>query len=403
MIHPGSQTSTNVFHNAAEVHTPVARAAKVISTGELSYSTTPMTSRVASQVLNPTTTGCAMAGLGYLQLSNDYGVVSDSMWTALTTVRNGLDTPEAVSTPHPGGFLGYFIMENATQFTSETEFLNLQVVTEPKGDRSMWVHPAFDSLRSRQTFIWAVRIGPRNWRNIADDRNAHWCLVVGEIEARPATVVSRGTTFPYTNRREDFVDLYYDRSIRSIQIFNPLIDDDLNRERTHRLLAREITVMLTRAGIAVHTEQFRFGQAEYGQVTEPWQTGFQCFGIAQEYMRRLNVRANLGLEDTSEEAEQMMRSTYVGLPRISVLRESMIAACATRAVIQSDYKARIAVELPGQGIEADTVAPMAGGGFGEHPQRIDDPDNETPTANIFISVNKGPLPGPLTAWQPTTS
>ncbi|KAF3023610.1 hypothetical protein E8E14_012409 [Neopestalotiopsis sp. 37M] len=396
MIRHGSPPSSSGSVHSNE-HVPAVRATKVMSTGELSYSTTPMPAHIAEPILSAVTTGCALSGLGYLQLSNTQGVVADSMWASLATLRNNLDYPREVSTPHPAGFLGYFVGDPAT-FREKTEFLTITEAHDSLGNSSRWVHPEFESLRARQVFIWAIRVGPHDWRSTADDKNAHWCLVIGEIDARPPWLVPRGTTFEYTNRREEFVDIYYDRSVRSIQIFDPLIDHNQNRDRLESLLEQEVIITLQRAGIACRESDFCDHQAEYPKVSHAWQTGFQCFGIAQEYMRRLNVRANFGLSDLSPQAQAMMTSSFVGLPKISVLRESMVAACATRAVIQSEYKARIAVELPGRGVEADTVAPLANGGCGDHPPRRDDPDHALKVLGGFTAASEGRLPNNLTRW-----
>lgn len=366
----GTQPVHSLICHDPRVHDATSRASKVLSTGELTYSMTPMTADVAEPIVAET--ACSVTGLGYLQLSNEQGVVGDAMYTALTAVRNGLDYPAAVCTPHPNGLLGCFILKD--DFEGDTAFLDCQIINDEKDRRHVFMHPIFESLRSRRTFIWAVRVAPEHWSTIADDKDAHWCLVIGEIDARPQVVIPRGNIFTFTNRTEPFRDVYYDRSISHIQVFNPMMADDGSWEETHNNLARNVKCMLEMAGIAVHDGQFFTGQAEYPKVRELWQTGFQCFGIAQEYMRRVNVRANLHLAGPDPELDRMMHTTYTGLARPSVLRESMIAACATRAVTQSGYKARVAVELPGKGIEASEVAPGAEGRNKEYPPRIDDPD-----------------------------
>jgi hypothetical protein len=342
------------------------RFAMIVSTGELLHDRKPMNEAIAARILHDT--AVPVSAMNNLQIGRDSGIVGHTMLYALSYLRNQLDDPTKVYTPHPND-INWFYYDDMDVFAAETEYLEPQINADASSARDVWIHPALSELRTRETAVWAVRAGPSDWSGIIDDNDAHWCLIVANFEDRVPVIVPRGTEFSWDERTNETRDVFYDRSLKDIQIFNPLMGRNAGRSIIQRRLAVMFGHILNYAGIAFQAHQLLNHRQAYPKVRELWQTGHQCFGIAQEYFRRLQAYSNMSAPVAHGSAQptshqRAMGRAYVGLHNVDVLRESMLAACAARAVALSNYQARHAVELPGltAHMESERLDPVIGPG-----------------------------------------
>ncbi|KAK9413807.1 hypothetical protein SUNI508_11625 [Seiridium unicorne] len=330
-----------------------SRAGKVVSTGELLHDRTRMHGATEAETLDDV--GCAISGMNYLQIARNRGVVAQSFRYAISHLRNQLDYPSQVHTPAPNS-VNWFHHDGLDTFMEETNHLDPQINTDENGAKSVWFHPVFQQFRSRKSCVWVVRAAPPDFESITDDRNAHWVVIVANFVDQVPVLVSRGMAFAWNNERDNTRDVYYDRTLHDVQIFDPLLGSQAQRAVIHSRIAKYFGVTMNRAGIAYKASQMTEHQLGYNQVANRWETGYQVYAIVQEYFRRLQLGqsfSRLGRELPPVFWEQIMWYDYNGLHATDVVRESMMTACAARAVAISGFRARLAVELPGRGAGFD--------------------------------------------------
>lgn len=324
------------------------RVAKVVATGELGYDTAPMPIALQEQVLEEVRG--AVSGMNRLQLARDRGVVATSMKHALGFLRNQLGHPHRVHVADPNTF-AWFHHETYLKFYDETYDTTLLLGHyDDTGTASVWISPVFQQFRQRDTAVWAIRVRPSDLKQIADDRTAHWCLVVANFTTKRKTVVPRGKVFAYDDTCHAFVDRYFDRELVDVQFFDPLEDCGLVRSAIAKKVTQVLGTAFGRAGIAYRDTQLHehLKSSGYAKVEHLWQTGYQVYAIAREYFRRLALLENISAgSQTNAVRDRLIRADYNGLIGIDAAREEMMVGCAARAIVLSDYEARVAIELPG--------------------------------------------------------
>lgn len=383
--------------SAADFARGQSRMAKVVSTGEVAFDKTRMEKRIEDVVLNETQE--AVSGMNYLQIARDRGTISLSLQYAVSHLRNQLEDPQQVSTPPPDS-VNWFYYGSTQQFLEETAYLNPIIEEDPDGSKHYFVHPAFDQFRQREISVWLIRMGPTDWSGVPDDLNAHWAVVVATTAelARPV-FVPRGEAAEGVPRVDDSLDRYFDRTVVDLQLFDPFAYAEPLRELHRRRIYTYFDVMCQRAATLLHPDIFR-AEPGYPRVPMTWKTGYVCYAILKEFFRRINVAVASGvsgadlLEADDQEArdlwDRVVRANYVGLETVDASRESMLAGCAVRAVQLSQYRARVAVELPGQsaGHKSLRLDPVRGPQV-DIPRELDPEDR---TGKLMIGVYSSNAP-----------
>jgi hypothetical protein len=340
-----------------------ARAAKVVSTGELHHDTTPMRKRTQDEILAEV--GGPVSGMNYLQIARNRGVVAQSFQHAIGYLRNQLDDPTQVHSPSPND-IDWFHHSSMVEFGNETSYLDPHISDNGNKTKSAWFHPAFERFRERTTCVWVVRVDPHDLNEIADERTAHWCLIVANFHDMERVIVPRGQRFPWSGQTNMLRDVCYDRALHDLQIFDPLVGSEAKRNQIRARIVDFLGATLIRSGVVYKTDLLN-QRVGHPRVSHRWETGFMVYAIAQEYFRRLQIgqyfhrqSGNPGLNFW----QSVMWADYVSLPGTDVVRESMMAACAARAIAKSEYRARLAIELPGKnaGYKSTKLDPTLGPG-----------------------------------------
>ncbi|KAH8198412.1 hypothetical protein TruAng_007447 [Truncatella angustata] len=328
-----------------------SRLAEIVSTGELGRAPTPMPDQGADPVLEQVAR--PVAGMNHLQISRTRGVMVRSMQYALNHLQNELDDPTLVHTPDPNHF-DHFWDKDA--YFYKAGLLRNEIYINADGGKGVKFHPHFEQFRDRSTCVWAVKYSS-SWHDEdqGPDVNSHWCLIVANFVNRQSTIISPEQSCPWMEEDGDVTffasDRCFDRSLFDVQIFDPLWDTEADRDFRRMKLVHYFNQILELAGVAARPTQFVEHMPAYEQVQYKWQTGYQVYVIAREYMRRLNVlhtfrHIGAGLEDINVWIK-VMWGDYFGLMGIDAARESMMAGCAVRAIQKSKFRARLAIELPG--------------------------------------------------------
>jgi hypothetical protein len=354
---------------AANLINADSRAAKVVATGEIRYDTARMEKRVEEQVLLATQE--AVSGMNYLQISRERGTVGISLQYAISHLRNALDCPSLVSTPPPDS-INWFYHRTMPLFLPATEYLEPVIQEDDDGSKHFFVHPAFQQFRERDMCIWSVRIGPYNWDGVPDDLHAHWVVIIAATRPLEQPVfVPRGQAVAGIPDVDHDRDRYYDREVADVQVFDPLGYPEEKRRVQRRRILTYFSFMCRRASTLLRPAELR-REPGYPKIPATWQTGFMCYAIVMEFFRRVGQMWNSGFSvlDIGEDHDPMdpnstedepddpgmsgrefwdniMRATYAGLEPLDSCRESMMAGCAVRAIQMSEYRARLAIELPG--------------------------------------------------------
>lgn len=213
--------------------------------------------------------------------------------------------------------------------------------------------------------VWTIRIGPTDFSRIQDDRTVtHWAAVVAHFTDRVQHVCRRGEELEWSKRSYPDGDIFYDRALYDLQIFDPL--DGTRDERSSRCIKLEMELGETfrRSGVAWRRNQMRAARPDHPKVKHVWETGYMCFVIVQDFMRRQQIA--LVLQKSGKMPKDfepsVMWQPYIGLHDTDTIRQAMMLAYAGSAISRSNYEARIAIEIPGRdaGHEPKNLQPVGG-------------------------------------------
>ncbi|KAI1852900.1 hypothetical protein JX265_012928 [Neoarthrinium moseri] len=365
-----------------------SRVAKVANTKDLTYDTTPMPAKRLNPILN--TIGGPVRGLSYLQFERTRGAIALSLQYAVSYLRNQLDDPTMVSSPCPDN-INWFFYPDLDNFIEGTQWLDPVMEETGDGEKRFFTHPAFVSFRTRPISIWVIRMGPNETdeEDIRADRDAHWAVLISYNEdLKEPVFVPRGRYCRIDATLDPHRDRYYDRKVFCVQFFDPLDGPAEDRSARYNKVANFFNQLCIRAGTILPEERGTWRFSHHPTVTEEWETGYCCYAIIQQYMRRVQLLRTYGDygkgQADSDFWRRIMWANYDGMPHVDACRESMMAGCACRAIAMSGFKARLAVELPGRTTthRPELLDPLHGPGVDIG--RPQDPEEETLAGMIQI-------------------